>query len=144
MISKYYLIPNDKHWKGMIKQDINRKSVESLATYDANFHFSSSYVLVGNNNSDTNTKLQIKSMMEIFVFICLVENGPICICSTQLYSIKRLNIDMKSQSYKIKQLHDIQCPKQVATCHYCHAVFCQKSQTIHLYHQTFGTSFNST
>ena len=125
LILKYYFIQNDKYWTHMIEKSENDELIES--TYDFNFYKYSSNVLVNDN---------LKNEIRIYMF-----GGDFNDSSQDCGLIKRLDIDMQTQSYKIQQLKYIQCPKQYAKkrdeCPTWHVVFCQKSQTIHLFDQTF-------
>ena len=129
LILKYYFIQNDSYWTHMTEKGENDELIET--TYDFNFCKYSSKVLVNDN---------LKNQICIYMFGGDPDNS-----SQDCGLIKRLDIDIQTQSYKIQQLKHIQCPKQYAkNQHQCptwHVVFCKKSQTIHLFDQTFGKHF---
>ena len=129
MILKYCFIPNDKHWKHMTETDINGELVESI--HEKALHILSGYCLV-DCNIDCNDR---DTSMHIYIF-----GGKKKFNWQQSPSIKRLRVDIKAQSYKIEQLYGIKCPE--TDNDYWHVVFCQKSQTIHLFEQKFNKHFS--
>ena len=123
LILKYYVMQSDKCWQHMMKKDINGDLIKS--THDTSFDVFPMCCLV----DDTN--------MHIYMF---AEKNPDY--RHQGSAIRRLDIDIQTQSYKITKLHVIKSPQIDNQCNCWHAVFCQKSKTVHLFDQLFDKHFS--
>ena len=154
LILKYFFIPNDKEWKYMTKRDENDMVIYSQN--DETFHRRSRYVIVDNGNNynyqatltdyDDHDQVDVQQNgscdndiqhITIYKFGSYYNGTSLIHVGEKFDTISRLDINMKTNSYKIRRLTSIKCPKSYDDNKYWHAVFCQKSQTIHLFEQKF-------
>ena len=139
LILKYYFIPNDKEWKYMTKRDENDMVIHS--NNDDTFHSSSRYVIVDSYNKNDNYNHQATSLKDDSQHITVYEFGRY-LDGTEYDTISRLDINTQTYSYKIRRLTSIKCPKSNDDNRYWHVVFCQKSQTIHLFEREFTKHYS--
>ena len=117
LILKYYFIPNENGWEYVIKKQINvdgdEDTIDKILDYDNVFYSQTTYVSA--NQGD------------IYMF-----GGKTDATGEYSQDIRRLNIKTQATI----RLTSIKCPKLSNKNDYWHGVFCNKSQTIHLFQQT--------
>ena len=133
MIFKYYFIPNEKNWTYMTKKDENDLLIQEQ--YDKSFGgcYSQFAVIHGNDDSDDFQRITIYK----FGGSLFESHG-----NRKINTINRVDINMKTHSYTIKRLTNITCPQFAKEYGRMHVVFCQKSQTIHLFGQKFDKHYS--
>ena len=144
LIFNYFFLPNDKDWIHLSyerdKKDGNAYDVSIPTINDAIFDHdtSSNYVVV--NELKSNFKHDEQHII-VYTFSS-ASSGHYRYQSLDNRTISRLDIDMEKYCYTVSQLKNIKCPTSKLIANMWHVIFCQKSQTIHLFERNFAKHYS--